>query len=643
MNGELSYGRKGYPAVCPSHPTVAYRRTKPPDAPDVFLCKGGFLLFMNKAKKQTRILRIVVFQAMLAAISIVMGKYLAINLGPVLRLSFENTPIIFSGIAFGPWAALTAVAADIIGCLLVGYEINPLVTLGAFSIGLISGTLGVLFRKIPKLPQYLKIITAVALSHLIGSVVIKTFGLSKFYDMPFMLLMAWRLLNYVIVGAAECVLIYALVRNKAISKMINENMNVSKNNNFSSFANSFQAVTVPGLERVSALLNRLGNPEEKLRFIHIAGTNGKGSVSANIASVLEEAGYKTGKYISPNLIRVNERISICGEEISDFDLERILALIEPLSREVQAECGIAPTQFEIWTALAFVYFSEKKCDYVVLEVGLGGEFDATNVIKSNVLAVITRLGIDHTQYLGNTMGEIAKAKCGIIKRESELSVLVTVEQESEAMKVIESSAEQKGSKLVVASPVSLGNEGCYERFSLDGEEYLAGIPGYHQIENAAIAVLACKKMGIDRETIKRGISKAKNPARFEIIEDNPPVIYDGGHNENGIAALNFSLERYFGKAPRTVIFACMADKDIKNSLKMLSACEAEFIYTTVKDNPRAMSANELSQRAEALGYPGAAFEDIGEAYYEAKKRGRLTVICGSLYLYRDFREFLDKK
>ncbi len=597
---------------------------------------------MYKANVQKSALRILVFQAMLAAISIVMGKYLAINLGPVLRLSFENTPIIFAGLAFGPIAAITAVVADIIGCILVGYEINLLVTVGAFSIGLISGILGIVLERTTKIPLALKIVIAVFISHAIGSVVIKTFGLSAFYDMPFMLLMAWRLLNYLIVGAAECVLLYALLKNKGINKIITDSKEMGKNKKFSAYANSFQAVTVPGLERVSALLNRLGNPEDKLRFIHIAGTNGKGSVSANIASVLEEAGYKTGKYISPNLIRVNERISINGEEISDYDLDRILALIEPLAREVEAECGIAPTQFEIWTALAFVYFSEKKCDFVVLEVGLGGEFDATNVIKANVLAVITRLGIDHTQYLGNTIEKIALAKCGIIKRESELSALITVEQEPQAMAVIEKCAKEKGSELFVASPVPLGNEGCYERFSLGGEEYLAGIPGYHQIENAALAVLACQKMGIGTEVIKRGISKAKNPARFEIIEENPTLIYDGGHNENGIAALNFSLKRYFGEVPRVVIFACMADKDIENSLQMLSECGAEFIYTTVKDNPRAMTAKELSERAGALGYPGAAFEDIGDAYYEAKKRGKLTLICGSLYLYRDFREFLDK-
>jgi len=598
---------------------------------------------MQKKRVGSIILHRLVLYAMLAAISIIMGKYLAINIGPVIRISFENTPIIFAGLAFGPAAALVAVVADILGCLLVGYEINILVTAGAAVIGLVSGALGLAFRFFPKFPESVRIIIAVALSHLTGSVIIKTFGLSRFYEMPFMLLMAWRLLNYVIVGAIECLLLCALLKNKAIKKMIGELMPIRNKASFAKYANSFQAVTVPGLERISALLDALGNPERRLRFIHIAGTNGKGSVSANIACILEDAGYRTGKYISPNLIRVNERISINGQDISDRDMNEILSEIEPLSKKVEEVCGIAPTQFEIWTALAFVYFERQMCDYVVLEVGLGGEFDATNVIPRNVLAVITRLGLDHTQYLGSTLSEVAKAKCGIIKSDSELSAVITVKQDDAAMPVIEKYAHERGSELIVADPVSLEREGYRERFALSGEEYLCGIPGLHQIENASLAVLACHKMRIPEKFIKSGIARAKNPARFEIIEDDPVVVYDGGHNENGIRALNRTLVRYFGNQPKTVIFACMADKDIKESLELLSENETDFIYTTVKDNPRAMSAAALAERANDLGFPGLAFEEIGDAYREAKVRGRLTVICGSLYLYRDFREFYDNK
>ena len=412
-----------------------------------------------------------------------------------------------------------------------------------------------------------------------------------------------------------------------------------KTSDFKTYANSFQAVTVPGLERIALLLKKLGNPERELKYIHVAGTNGKGSVSANIASILEDAGMKIGKYISPNLIRVNERISISGVDISDEELSRILGVIEPLSRAVEAELGIAPTQFEIWTAAAFLYFAEKQCDIVVLEVGLGGEFDATNVIEKNEIAIITRLGIDHTGYLGSTIGEIAKAKAGIIKRNCSTGKVITVNQGDVALSVIENKAHSCGSSVVVAKPISLGASGIHEVFDIDGiKEIKCGISGYHQIENASLAALAARELGISEEHIKSGIARAKNPARFELIRENPTVIYDGGHNENGIEALVNSPKRYFGEVPKTVIFACMRDKEIADSLKMLAYSDTEFIYTTVKDNPRASGAEELSKRASSLGFSGVCFESIADAYREALSRGRLTVICGSLYLYKDFSE-----
>ncbi len=408
---------------------------------------------------------------------------------------------------------------------------------------------------------------------------------------------------------------------------------------FKSYANSFQAVTIPGLERIALLLSKLGNPEKKLKFVHVAGTNGKGSVSADMACILEDAGLKVGKYISPNLISVNERISISGENIPDGELNEILSMIEPLSSEVKNEVGIEPTQFEIWTAAAFVYFERHACDIVVLEVGLGGEFDATNVIGSNEIAIITRLGIDHTGYLGNTISEIAKAKAGIIKRNCTTGKVITVNQAPEALEVIRKKATELGSEVITANPIPSNICGMHEVFSVGGiDNVTCGISGYHQIENASLAVLAAKSLGIDEKYIRSGIARAKNPARFELIRENPTVIYDGGHNENGIEALVNSLKRYFGNADKTVIFACMADKDITESLKMLSYGKTEFIFTSVKNNPRALGAMALKKKAEALGYDGAYFDTVGEAYREAIAKGKLTIVCGSLYLYKDFFE-----
>lgn len=582
--------------------------------------------------------------AMLIAVSVVCGKYLAIRGGDILRFSFENLPIIFAGIAFGPISgALVGVIADLIGCVLVGYAINPIVTVGAAAIGIVSGFCTLLLRKI-KLPYTAIIIISALAAHTVGSVLIKTFGLAVFYDMPVIILMLWRLLNYAIVGTVECALLIVLLRNKQLLKVIGSmKIDLKSKQNFTKYANSFQAVTVPGLERIGALCEKLGNPQNELRFIHIAGTNGKGSTSANLACILEDSGFKVGKYISPNLIKVNERISINGKDIEDSELEALLSEIEPYSKEVERDLGLAPTQFEIWTALAFLYFKRQACDYVVLEVGLGGEFDATNLISKNEIAIITRLGLDHMQYLGNTIGEVAAAKCGIFKKDSKSGVVVTPKQVDEAMQVIFKKADEKGLTVAVANPTHVGTEGIYEIFSLgDIEGIKCGIPGYHQIENASLAALAAERLGIDKKHILSGIARAKNPARFEPLCDTPPIIYDGGHNENGIEALNASLERYYGDEPRTVVFACMKDKEIKDSLALLSKGNTQFIFTTVKDNPRASSAAELKARAEKYGFSGDAFEEIGDAYEEAKSRGRLTVICGSLYLYKDLHEYLNK-
>jgi dihydrofolate synthase/folylpolyglutamate synthase len=341
---------------------------------------------------------------------------------------------------------------------------------------------------------------------------------------------------------------------------------------------------------------------------------------------------------------VNERISVNGENISDADLSRLLEKIEPLARAAEEKTGLAPTQFEIWTAAALLYFKEQRCDYVVLEVGLGGEFDATNIIPENEIAIITRLGLDHTQYLGSTISEVAAAKAGILKATGGTRAVITPRQDDEADAAIRKKADALGINVIVPEYTPVRTEGIYEIFSLRGVgEIRCGISGFHQIENASLAAEAALTLGIAAEHILSGIARAKNPARFELIAKAPDTVYDGGHNENGISALVRSLDRYYGRVRKTVVFACMKDKEIADSLRMLSEAETEFIFTTVKDNPRADTGASLKKRAEALGFCGYATEDIGEAYELARSRGALTVICGSLYLYRDLSEYLNKK
>lgn len=597
---------------------------------------------MQKRKNRKLIFALSVAAAM-TALSVVFCRFVGFSPeNSAFRFEFGFLPIAFVAELFGPlWSGISYLVADAIGSLFSGYAPNPAIAACKLLTGAVMGFFFAqgIYKKRPSL---LRIIIAFSLIAVFIDFLLMSPILMALYGWTADFTFGMRAINAAI-NLPIRILSFYIIR-KAMDKPLLEFMKRnSKKESFKTFANSFQAVTVPGLERISALLNKLGNPEDKLRFVHIAGTNGKGSVSANMACILEEAGYKVGKFISPNLLRVNERISVNGVDISDGDMTEILSEIEPLSAEVEKEQGIAPTQFEIWCALAFVYFERRGCDIVVLEVGLGGEFDATNVIKKNLIQIITRLGMDHTAYLGNTLREVAAAKCGIIKKNSDTKTLVTVKQDCEAMAVIKERCCELETELLVANPEPLENEGVYEKFSLDGEVYKTGIPGFHQIENSSLAILAARKLGVDETSIRRGVLRAKNPARFEIIRENPTVIYDGGHNENGITALNFTLKRYFGDEPKTVIFACMRDKEIYKSLALLSEGETEFIFTTVKDNPRAMSAAELKATAESYGFSGVAFEEIGDAYREAISRGKLSVICGSLYLYKDFREFYDKE
>lgn len=602
---------------------------------------------MPKSKKQTVSLFPLIFTAVMVAASVVLCRFLGFSPSNTsYRFDLGFLPLATVGQMYGAvYSGIGYVLADLIGSLLHGYAPNPYISLCKLITGLLFG-IGFHNKRI----TWKRTILIFSINTLTVDLGLMPPVFVFLYAYPWSVAYITRLINAVFALPLWSVSFYFFWR--ACGKMLNslkksqQSVTNSKRSasDFQSYANSFQAVTVPGLSRIRVLLDLLGKPEESLRFLHIAGTNGKGSVAANIASVLTEAGYTVGKYISPNLLRVNERISVNGTDISDGDLALLLERIRPLTDRVAKETGLAPTQFEIWTAAAFCYFAERHCDYVVLEVGLGGELDATNVIPRHEIAVITRLGLDHMQYLGDTIADIARAKCGILKKDSTTHLAITPPQEESAMSVMRSTCRETGTALLVAEPIAEGREGYYERFSIGEHRHLiTGIPGYHQIENAALAVLACEALGVSDDVIRRGIAKAKNPARFEILSEAPTVLYDGGHNENGIRALTASLSRYFSEEKKNVIFACMKDKDIRTSLSLLAENTDAFFFTEVKDNPRALSAEALREKAEALGIPGTAYPEIGDAYEAAVKTGRLTVICGSLYLYGDLKAYLEEK
>ena len=417
---------------------------------------------------------------------------------------------------------------------------------------------------------------------------------------------------------------------------------------FIQFANSFQSIARLGLESIENLLSQLGNPQNDLSFIHIAGTNGKGSVCAFLQNIFTHAGYRTGKYTSPNLISVCERISIDGENISEDDLHEVMSIVENGAKKTIAELGDSPTQFELWTAAAFCYFKKQACDIVILETGLGGTQDATNIIPPPLASVITRIDLDHTEYLGNTLADVASQKAGIIKKplsDHKTGLTISAPQYPEAEKVLQAVCNEQNNRLIISdTPNSQGTNGCHELFSYKGiENMCCGIAGYHQLENAAIAIETALALGISSEHIKYGIEAASNPARFEILQENPLVIYDGAHNRNGMHSLAASLKRYFPSwTGATFITAFMGDKDIDGVFEELETSglskNSQLYAVKVKDNPRAAEATTVCDIAKKHGFSSISFGSIKAAYENAISQNKLVVICGSLYLYKDLKE-----
>lgn len=406
---------------------------------------------------------------------------------------------------------------------------------------------------------------------------------------------------------------------------------------FETYAHSFQVFPKLGLARISALLDALGNPQENLTYLHVAGTNGKGSVSQALYAMLMKSGYKTGLYTSPNLVRLNERIAMDGAYISDSDLAKLIDQVERAALTTKDMLGELPTPFEIWTATAFLYFAQNKCDYVVLETGLGGMYDATNIISKNKLTILTHIDYDHTAQLGTTLTSIAEAKCGIMKAGTKV---FSVPQYEEVEKVIYQKAKEFSAPVCFVSPQTPTKyDGFYEviQHEVVGEVKLS-LAGIHQIENMTLAIECGLELGLTPAQIKAGIAHTVHPARMEMLKSHPPILYDGAHNPDGVSALVSSLSRYAPNVKWHLIFAAMVDKDIAPSLDILRPYVSHITCTTVQNNPRAMSAEALCEKAKEAAIPASIAPTLRDALSPLPVTP--TLICGSLYLYADLPEHL---
>lgn len=402
------------------------------------------------------------------------------------------------------------------------------------------------------------------------------------------------------------------------------------------------------LVRVEKLCELLGNPQDKLNCIHIAGTNGKGSTSVFIHNILVDAGYNTGLYTSPFIYEFNERIQINNTPILDSDLTEIMTEVSDKVSVMLQEGYEHPTEFELITAAAFLYFERKKCDYVVLEVGLGGTFDATNIIKNSLLSVIVSISLDHTDYLGNTVAEVAKNKCGIIKHKC--PVLSYMNQPDEALDVIKATAQEMSAPLTLADGTSLEILKCDlsgNRFSYKEKEYETSLIGKYQIYNAITAISAAKILCdcgvvISHNNIKNGLKMAKWPARYEILRHSPTVIADGSHNADGMNAFVETAKQIM-KAKPICVFGMLKDKDYDFCLRKLSEITDTVIVTEV-DSPRRETVENLEKTAKK--YIKTVYVErenkqaIKKALSLAGKSGTVIAL-GSLYMMNDIKKSLN--
>ena len=369
--------------------------------------------------------------------------------------------------------------------------------------------------------------------------------------------------------------------------------------------------SVLGLESMRELLRRLGDPQNELKFIHISGTNGKGSVLAYLSTILSGAGYRTGRYISPTLFSYRERIQVDGEYIEKESLARHVTAIAAAAEEMQKAGLPSPTAFEMETALAFLYFKEKRCDIVTLEVGCGGLLDATNVITTTVMEVIASISMDHTDLLGDTLAKIAAQKAGIIKPDT---MVVSAQQKSEAAQVIEDTCKEQHCTLQMVdeskiSNVHYGAEG--QTFSYKTWENVAiSLAGSYQIKNAALAlegVEALRKLGyaLSDQQVREGMAHTVWRGRFTTLRRDPTVIIDGAHNPAAALELKESLERYFPGKTLYFVMGMFKDKDYAQVIDLTAPLARHIITVETPGNPRAMPAREL---AEAVGQVNPSVE-----------------------------------
>ena len=614
---------------------------------------------MNRKKpvsRQVMATRALACCALLAAISIVLARFLSYAPFGSVRWSLDKFPLFLSGMLFGPLAgSMTGLVADAAGSMMQ-YGFNPILCPPAILYGLFGGLFRAWLQKKPVIP---KLIVSYLPPVLLGSWLYQSAALAYCFNpatlyASFISNLIARGIQFSVLAPLEIAIISLLLGTRVFERIgIWPPKRKKKDVKIVTAEQAIEYIhsvcwkgSIPGLGRTQKLLSLMGDPHKKLKFVHIAGTNGKGSTAAMTASILRKAGYRTGLYTSPYIYRFHERMQVDGMEISDKDLAEITAWVKPLAQSMEE----SPTEFELVSCIAFEYFMRQKCDIVVLEVGMGGALDSTNVIDAPEVAVITNIGLDHTDVLGKTVEEIARTKAGIFKDgghavvyRSTPSVEAVFEEVCAARNVSLRKADFDGIRLI-----SRGLEGqvfdCGERKALE-----LPLLGDHQLHNAAVVLsiadtLMEKGWNITEEHIREGIKCVSWPGRFDVMRKDPLFIIDGGHNPQCIEALVKNIEDYLKDRKVIVLTGVLADKDYADMYRPVMPLVQEFVCIT-PPNPRKLEAALLAQYLQDAGATATACDSIDAgvrtAMEKAGKDG--VVLCfGSLYSIGSIRDALDQ-
>ena len=405
--------------------------------------------------------------------------------------------------------------------------------------------------------------------------------------------------------------------------------------------------SVLGLESIRELLSELDDPQEKLKFIHIAGTNGKGSTLSYISNILMEAGYRTGAYISPTVLCYLERFQINGEHMNEEDFAELTSKVKDAVECMEAKGKPSPTAFEIETAISFLYFAKYNCDYVVLETGLGGELDATNVVETKILTVFASISKDHMAVLGDTLEEIATTKAGIMRRG--VPVISTV-QEEEVTEVLKNEAEENKSIFIQTdiSQVKMTESSLKgQMFSYkDLDDIYIRLLGKHQIENAMTAIEAARMLGISDDNIFKGLEKARWTGRFEVLSEEPLIIVDGAHNADAAKRLAENIELYLSGKKITAIMGVFKDKEYQKIVRTMVPHVAKVYTVDLPDKERNLGKENLKSEFEQYNIDTETAESMIEAIRIAKKDATAEdaiLVFGSLSHLREAILFITNE